>query len=212
MLKIKIKSAAITNLTDARYFAAWDVEWLGFCLDNNASDFLSPIEVKAIKEWVEGPKIIGEFGQQSVDEIQNAIDNIGLDAIQIGHFSDPSIFQKEVKVPLFKEYILESADELEKASQNLMSQKNDVYCFVLDGSKNNLSWKNFIADQNKSLFIQLCKQTNIILDIIADPSDINEMLKFEQLFGLQIKGGEEEKVGFKSFDEIDNWFDQLIID
>jgi len=50
MLKIKVKASQITNLTDARYFAAWEVEWLGFNFDEGSAHYIPPVEMKAIKE------------------------------------------------------------------------------------------------------------------------------------------------------------------
>ena len=50
---------SITNLTDARYFSAWEVEWLGFNLSQGEENAISPLQVAAMREWVEGPKIVG---------------------------------------------------------------------------------------------------------------------------------------------------------
>ena len=66
MLKTKIKANSITNLTDARYFAAWEVEWLGFNL--NPGESIALQQVPAIKDWVDGVKIVGELSQPSPEE------------------------------------------------------------------------------------------------------------------------------------------------
>ena len=42
MLKKRVKAGSVTHLTDARYFAAWDVEFIGFCFDPESSDYISP--------------------------------------------------------------------------------------------------------------------------------------------------------------------------
>ena len=61
MYNPQIKASQITNLTDARYFAAWGVEWLGFGLESGQDYFVTTAQMAAIKEWVEGPKMVGEF-------------------------------------------------------------------------------------------------------------------------------------------------------
>ena len=88
MLKTRIKASQVTNLTDSRYFAAREVEWLGFNLDAGTENFIHPQNIKAIKEWLEGPKIVGEFGMQDSNEIKAAIDFLGLDVIQVGMYAD----------------------------------------------------------------------------------------------------------------------------
>ena len=79
MLKTKILAGSITNLTDARYFAAWEVEWMGFNLNASEETFMPPAQVMAIKEWVEGPNILGEFGLHSAEEIKHLVVTVALE-------------------------------------------------------------------------------------------------------------------------------------
>jgi len=60
MPKIKIKASSITNLTDARYFAAMLVDYLGFQLDLSHDERINSEEFHGIKAWVEGPKIVAQ--------------------------------------------------------------------------------------------------------------------------------------------------------
>ena len=53
MLKIKVIADNILNLTDARYFAAFGVDYLVFDLAG-----IAPQAIMEIKEWVEGVKIL----------------------------------------------------------------------------------------------------------------------------------------------------------
>ena len=69
MLKIKVKASSIANLTDARYFAARGVEWLGFPL-GGGGDGLDLATVKAMSEWVDGVVFVGEFNLSTADEIR----------------------------------------------------------------------------------------------------------------------------------------------
>ena len=85
MLKIKVKAGSITNLTDARYFAAREVEWLGFPI-GSGEGLIEPAKVKAIAEWVDGVKIVGEFSFSTPAEIISLGQQIGLDAVQVGMF------------------------------------------------------------------------------------------------------------------------------
>ncbi|MBP6828235.1 MAG: N-(5'-phosphoribosyl)anthranilate isomerase, partial [Saprospiraceae bacterium] len=78
-----IKASRITNLTDARYFAAKEVDFLGFNLEEGTEDYLDPIYMKAIREWVEGPQIVGEFSAGSADVVREYASFFGLDAVQI---------------------------------------------------------------------------------------------------------------------------------
>ena len=94
MLKTKIKASNISNLTDARYYAAWYVDWLGFDL-RASENTLSLAEVKAIKEWIEGPVIVGEIDLFDFDKSKEIIDFLELEAIQAvsyTHLTLPTIY------------------------------------------------------------------------------------------------------------------------
>ena len=84
MLKVKVKAGSITNLTDARYFAAREAEWLSFPLGEGAG-MIEPIKVKAIAEWVDGVKIVGEFNFSSPEEIVSLSEGLSLI-----HISEPT--------------------------------------------------------------------------------------------------------------------------
>ena len=83
MLKINVKASQITNLTDARYFAAWEVKWLGFNFDSGSEHYILPQNMKAIKEWVEGVKLVGEFSFASADDINSAVELLELNVVQV---------------------------------------------------------------------------------------------------------------------------------
>lgn len=78
-----IKASRVTNLTDARYFAARNASYIGFNLEEGTEDYLDPIYMKAIREWLEGPRMVGEFGSVSPAVAAEAASFLGLDAIQI---------------------------------------------------------------------------------------------------------------------------------
>ena len=209
MLKTRIKASQITNLTDARYFAARDVEWLGFNLDAGTDNFIHPQNIKAIKEWLEGPKIVGEFGMQDSSEINAAIDFLDLDVVQVGMFADVSSLELKDAL-LIKEIVIEEETDYYDLRTTLESDSANVDVFLLNYSKNNLSW-NDIAFKQATLK-ELCNRFKIILSIDFELDQLNEILETLQIHGLGLSGGEEEKVGFKSFDELDDILDALEIE
>ena len=86
-----IKASRITSLTDARYFAAKEVDYLGFNLEEGTENYLDPMHMKAIREWVEGPKILGEFATATPHFAAEAAAFFELDAVQLNlgeHLSD----------------------------------------------------------------------------------------------------------------------------
>ncbi len=192
----KIKGSHITNLTDARYFAAWGAEWLGFCLDINAEKYISPDKIIEIKEWVDGAKITLEFGNQSLDEIQAIVEKIKPHTIEIPIENFTSqYFDLNVEMILRIDSI---------ASMTSILVNESVY-FLIDFSKLHLSWEKIKANPELlNLIISLSKQVNLILDINFSKENIEEIIEKIPFYAMNLKGGEEEKVGFKSFEILDD--------
>lgn len=199
-----IKASRITNLTDARYFAAKEVDFLGFNLEEGTEGYLDPMYMKAIREWVEGPKIVGEFSNAPLAYVREAASFFGLDAVQIGakesnkladleglaillevpegHLSDPSFFRAAAPYASFFLIKANSAD---------MPPPEDVQAGYLQ------------------LLKSICAEYPVLLQTDASEAYLVDLLETVRPSGLSIIGGEEEKVGVKSFDEIEAVFEAL---
>ena len=206
MLKTRIKASQITNLTDARYFAARDVEWLGFNLDAGTENFIHPQNIKAIKEWLEGPKIVGEFGMQDSSEINAAIEFLDLDVVQVGMFANVNSLDLK-DATLIKEIVIEEETDYYELRSILESDAAKVDAFLLNYSKNKISWSSLGSKLNA--LQELCNRFEIILSIDFELDQLNEILNTIKIHGLSLKGGDEEKIGYKSFDELDDILDEL---
>ncbi len=212
MLKTKVKAGPITNLTDARYFAARGVEWLSFDFDQNSETYLPPHMMRAIREWVDGVQFVGEFGITTPLEMRALIEECQLDTIQVGLFVEVDmLLELQSPVPVMKEIVIErhtSAAEVTKALEQFQPW---VQFFVLDFAKNGFTWEMLQTDKNFSpaQLQEWCKRFPIILNIDFQKEMLNDFLDVLLPAGFCVKGGEEEKIGYKSFDELDEIFDLL---
>ncbi len=210
MLKTKIKASAITNLTDARYFAAWEVEWLGFNFDTGADDYIPPANMEAIREWIDGVKILGEFNLQPADEILEAVELLNLDAVQLGMFSGQQTLKAlhEAAVPVLQEMVVQDLSELSAIETQIKANEEHVQYFVLDFAKNNLKWADIQAYALAQLR-ELSEEFPILLSADFPAGQAEDILEGTGAAGISVRGGEEEKVGYKSFDELDDLFEAL---
>lgn len=212
MLTTRVKASSITNLTDARYFAAWEVEWLGFNLNIGSTDYIEPHLVKAIKEWVDGVKIIGEFDLASGDHINDMVEALGLDGAQLGMFTTLETFQElEYATTLFKEIVVERDTSEEAIRQHMTDFAPYVKAFVLNFEKNKIDISQIEtgAGITKAALINICKSYPVLLSMPISATDLASFVEEISPLGLSVKGGAEEKVGYKSFDELDDLFELL---
>lgn len=209
MLKLDVFAGTIANLTDARYFAAREAKWLGFNMDEMNPSAVSEMEVNAIKEWLDGVQIVGEFGDISNDELKGFIDRIGFDAVLAGPFTVREAIEG-LEVPVFKEIVVES-NMTENDLSNLLEEfEGAVAYYVLDFDKNKVvpGQGNITEDYLKGI----SEQYELIVSFPWEIYTIETAMDDTSWAGILMRGGEEEKVGFKSFDDLDEILDYLEIE
>jgi len=211
MLKTKIKASSIANLTDARYFAAWEVKWLGFNLDPGSDNYVPPQTIKAMKEWVDGVEFVGEFGMHGPQDILTAVEMLELDAVQVSPFTTPSDLVALKGQTIIREVVIEhNTTEIELNDQLLLWAPYVRY-FLLNFDKNGITWQDLQQEEQLSLsFLQdLCSSYDVILSIDLNAENVESVLEQFRPYGINLKGGAEEKVGYKSFEELDEILEQL---
>ena len=187
---IKVKANSVTNLSDARYFAAMGVEWMGFDMDKDSDSFVEPEAIKEIADWVDGPKITGEFSvSHEAGWIEYMVSHLKLSAIQTA---------KPVNLAGVEKIILINERSAEAIEAKLKDWKEQTDYFMIKVSQE-------LSEEKLSHWMDK-------FDIIADLSAVDDSGRFietmEPAF-LAVKGGEEEKVGYKSFDDLDEIFEAL---
>lgn len=210
MLRTKVKASSVTNLTDARYFAAWETEWLGFNLNTGSEYYIQPNTMKAIKEWVDSVKVVGEFDLQEAEEILAAADMLELDAVQVGTFSSQETLQAlyEQEVPVIKEVVVQDTGEFGAITAQLQAQEVWVSHFLFDFQKNGITWPDLLEDGLPELK-DIAQTYPILVAMDVSAEQLETMLEELPINGISVRGGAEEKVGYKSFDELDDLFEAI---
>ncbi len=194
MLKTKVKISKVNNLTDARYFAAMGVDYLGFCCNSGTEMYCTPSKIKEITEWVSGPQFVLEF-----DGWQHESDIINMLSTGIGHavhFGAFATYAATFEVPVFKDFILENLDESDFVGVDFPVIRSEKSYHQL-------------SDNDESKIKDLAAQKRIFLDIQFKAKDLWEVLQNLSVYGLILRGGDEEKIGVKSFEELDEIFEIL---
>jgi len=211
MLKTKIMASGINNLTDARYFAAREVEWLGFRLDGSPTATISVLAAKAIAEWVDGVKIVGEFEFADAEKIAAANDLLHFDAVWVGMFTPAKELEKLPSLTFIKEVVVESTTTEAEIVGHFREYEHCCAHFLLDFTKSGISWAMLKGGGPLTLdfLTQLFSRFKVILALDFLPDEANDVIETLQPEGLSLTGGGEERVGFKSFDELDAILDRL---
>jgi phosphoribosylanthranilate isomerase len=190
MLKTKLYITGVTNLSDARYFAAMGADYLGFV----ASEYVDSTVINEMIDWVEGPQFIAEL--DGLEWNEDLIELI--ESLKINGLSYPSFWQDGFmngKGVAFSKINVNSA----------INSDTDYFILHQDKSVHQLS------KQEISELQVMCNSRLIYLDLPFEAKDIDSILETFKIEGLVLRGGNEVKVGLKSFDELDEIFDHLLM-
>ena len=193
MLKKKIIGRSITNLTDARYFAAWGADFIGFNADNLAVDIKMQATIKEMIDWIEGPNYVAEISTLAIPEgFFDVFFNMGFQSIALGPFTNIDFLPTGIDI--FKHIDIEQDQEFGKY-ENVIIGKSEL---------------GILNSDYLALLEDLSNYHNVFIDINKIENSIEELAQLP-IEGFSISGGEEEKVGLKSYDELDEIFEFLEI-
>jgi len=192
MPKIKIKASSITNLTDARYFAAMMVDFMGFQLDLSHDERITPEQFHGIKAWVEGPEIVAQVGktpQHLFHDIYSTDDYQWVSCDEANQDYDENIRICELRPSSIQDLA------------HLTLQQGTIYQLHLQA----------ISEQDlyqSKLLSEICAQHKVFISAPSHEEYIRQLVEEIQPYGIDVMGGAEEKVGFKSYEELDVFFEQ----
>lgn len=213
MLRIPVLATAVTNLTDARYFAARGVEGLIFQLETGAADAIAPVQLNAIAGWLDGVTLIGSLSMPTAADIANALEKLQIDAVMVGAFTPLGVLQAATGHTVYQELVLQPNSTLAATRAFLEQRAPYAKAFVIDAVKGRLKMTQLL-DGTPFAFeelAELCEEFPIYLHLPIAADALDELDDWN-MKGLLVRGGEEEKVGFKSFDELDEWLDVLEVE
>ena len=208
LLRRPVKAAAVANLTDARYFAALGVEYLGFALEPGG---IPLAEANAVREWVSGPQIVAECGGLPLDVVVELCGELRPDAVEVGPFAAVGQVAAATGLPVLRAIPIDADLTPDLVDAQLTSARPAA--LVVDvtgvaggwsGLRRNATWFSWLRAVSAEL--------PVLLEGTATAGELDAVLTELPDVGLQVRGGDEEAVGVKGFDELDAWFERLEVE
>ncbi len=189
-LQTKVKISNVTNLSDARYCAGMGVDMLGFVIDDKSENYISSQKLKDIRAWVSGVKIVVEVETLDTGFLE-IIGKYNPDVIQVNNIE---LLQK-IKLANDKPLILSiEANQDADTIFGICEKHSDLvdYFLLESQSETTLSgdWPDFLA--------LLSNQFNILLGFGVTPQNVLSL----PCAGIALRGGQEERPGYKNFDDL----------
>lgn len=197
----KIKLAGVTNLSDARFAAAAGFDYIGFCFDTQQAAYIPPVKAREIMDWTTGSNIIGEFGSQSVQEINDIAELLNLDIIELNNHMLPGDIGLLNK-PVIKRINLDTFNG-DKLLKEVEAYQPYCAAFLLNLENYKPEWIDQIAliNRQSEFFISGIDQIDLLFELATTL----------RIGGIAIYGGSEEATGLKDFDYLNELSERFAI-
>jgi phosphoribosylanthranilate isomerase len=180
-LKTTVYLQGTTNLTEARYAAAMEVAYLGFPILDSAFA-IDETTLTAILAWISGPQIVLEVNKWEDTVTAEWLKRLNAAAVYIHEGPFPNALPEGVEliVPL---------SLAENLSEDL---KKHTIGLVVENGNPSITLATF----------------DLPIWVVPEPNfSLSETLNSAQ--GIVLKGGQEERPGWKDFDEISTILEAL---
>lgn len=198
-LVTRLALLGINNLSDARFAAAAGFSYIGFCFDPSQPHYLAPIKAKEIIDWTTGCAVLGEFGNQSADEIAEISELLNLDAVIVNNSLLPDELKQIAKA------IIKKVDVAHWNNEQLIHEMNAYApvadAFLLHSSNDSI---NELSDA-----AALCSQFKIFWGLDVTPENAMKVVNEIKPYAIALQGGDEERPGVKDFEQLNNLLELL---
>lgn len=194
MLTKTVKISNVTNLSDARYCAGMGVEMLGFSIDEDSPNYISPKKFEDICSWLAGVTLVAETAQTDPETILNALSEYPVHAVQV---ADPGLLNylhSELNLPLLLRVSVDIYDSGEIVPI-LSRYEGQVAHFLLE-SDNDAELTEAWMQVLSTIEVDYPVLVGFGLDNEFTVSALTELLPN---IGIALRGSEEIRPGYKDF-------------
>ena len=179
---MKLLALDITNLTDARYFAAMGASYI--CFD---PEHISIEQISAMIPWLDVPEFMLQYVDRTgLDNIWEHSHKTGIKNIVLGRINSDL---PHPTAALNWTFLIENLDQVHKKGTGRR------YLFALNAMQGD-------SEKTFEVIRQLAGE-EVFIEVGPDFHPDEQLLQKLHISGIFVRGGEEEKTGVKSFDALD---------
>lgn len=194
---IPVLAHSVENLTDARYFASWQVDWISLTAEKGGQEVLNMTSIKEIVSWLDGSQLMASFDQTPLEEAIWFAREAGLGALMIPY----QPLSESTDIDLFFIIDLDDASSGEKINTALRNGAN----VIIRAREYDQKLSDRFADLLPTPFLR----KKAFVDLPLNTDLVKELDDKLPGIGFCLAGGQEEKLGVKSFEDLDELVETL---
>ena len=193
MLTRTVKISNVTNLSDARYCAGMGVEMVGFSIDEDAPQYISPKKFEEICSWLAGVKLVAETSLNDAASILKALESYPVHAVQVESPDLLGYLGSELGLPLILKVNADTYGP-DDISAVLARYSGAASHFLIESDQEPLSPSWLVA------LAALPSDVSVLVGFgVEEPESLNALNELPPQIGIALKGSEEIRPGYKDF-------------
>lgn len=205
--RTQVKICGITTLEDARFASGALADYLGFIFYSESPRYVEPAKAGAIINWIEGPKKVGVFVNQPLDDVNSIATQTGIDLVQL-HGNESPEYCNLVDLPVIKAFHV-SDDTKPDELQSKVDAYRDCSEYFLFDTKSAEEWGGTGKTFDWNLIRNISGDHPFFLAGGLHSGNVEQAIKQVNPTVVDLSSGLEEAPGLKDFQKIEGFFDVM---
>jgi len=205
--RTQVKICGITTLEDARFASGALADYLGFIFYSESPRFVEPAKAGAIINWIEGPKKVGVFVNQPLDDVNGIATQTGIDMVQL-HGNESPEYCGLVDLPVIKVFHISDSTTAQDLRNRIEPYLNCTEYFLFD-TKTESEWGGTGKTFNWSLIRDISGEQPFFLAGGLNTENIEQAILKVNPSVVDLSSGLEEAPGLKDFRKIEEFFEVM---
>lgn len=204
--RLHLKVCGLTKLNHARFVSGALADFIGFIFVKDSPRYIQPAEAGAIVSWLEGPKCVGVFRDQPLDEVRNIITQTGVSVVQL-HGNENPEYCASLDVEIIKVFSVEantSRQELQEAIEPFLNVVDYLLFDTKIGSTAGGTGQTF----NWEIVAEITDEVPFFIAGGISADHIEQIMEVAKPFGIDVNSSLESAPGEKDFDLMEAFFER----
>ncbi|MEX0770781.1 MAG: phosphoribosylanthranilate isomerase [Balneolaceae bacterium] len=205
--RTRVKICGLTNLEDARFASGALADFLGFIFYENSPRYVDPPKAGAIINWIEGPRTVGVFVNQPLDDVNMIARETGIDLIQL-HGNESPDYCRLIEKPIIKAFHVDADRSPEELNEQIEAYVDRVEYLLFD-TRSKSKWGGTGQTFEWDLLKEVVADIPIFLSGGLKRANVLEACERVKPFAVDLSSGLEKAPGLKDFDKLEAFFDEM---
>ena len=200
---VKIMAGGVSHLTDARYFAARQIDWIGFNFDPLSGKKVSVDSYLEMMKWIEGPIPVAELGNMSNIDIEKILKETKIDHLQFSHQKSEDLCLFDTKTTFL--HLPATVIDMAFLTKVINNTRDQTSYYIIETHRSSA-----LCDVDMKKIETICSmagEAKILIDVPYGKNNILQVLDMG-IIGVHLSG-KEEGTGIRNYDDDDELIDAV---